>query len=240
MIERLGNRAAAGTQSRGARVVLLSLLLPFLAPYALALDPDRSIKQFFHTGWTAAEGAPNGIETIAQTSDDYLLLGTVRGRVRFDGVRFEDDQPPKGGKIPSDRITSMLATPHGGLWIGFRTGGASFLAGGRVVNYGEPEWGFSRDYLCHIFLESQGTLWASTQRGVFCLPPNGRRFQVKATLKSGRFSQTPGRDSREVRLSKLTKDRLSTDPSPFTTNHSDKKRAALSQCRNRVGSGRSE
>ena len=47
MIECLGNREAAGTQSRGARIVLLSLLLRFLAHYdALVLDPDRTIHQF--------------------------------------------------------------------------------------------------------------------------------------------------------------------------------------------------
>jgi hypothetical protein len=47
MIECLGNREAAGTQSRGTRIVLLLLSLPFLAYYnALALDPDRSIHQF--------------------------------------------------------------------------------------------------------------------------------------------------------------------------------------------------
>ena len=47
MIECFGNREAAGTQSRGARIVLLSLLLPFLAYYdALALDPDHTIGQF--------------------------------------------------------------------------------------------------------------------------------------------------------------------------------------------------
>ena len=33
MIECLGNREAAGTQSRGVRIVLLSLLLAFLAYY---------------------------------------------------------------------------------------------------------------------------------------------------------------------------------------------------------------
>jgi hypothetical protein len=75
MIECLGNHAAAGAQSRGARIVLLSLLLPFLAYYdALALDPDRTI-QLFHAGWTAAEGAPNGIERIAQTSERLSLVG---------------------------------------------------------------------------------------------------------------------------------------------------------------------
>jgi hypothetical protein len=47
MIECLGNREAAGTQSRGTQIVLPSLLLPFLAYYeALAVDLYPTIHQF--------------------------------------------------------------------------------------------------------------------------------------------------------------------------------------------------
>jgi hypothetical protein len=180
MIECLGNREAAGTQSRGARIVLLSLLLPFLAYYdALALDPDRTVHQFFHTGWTAAEGAPNGIEKIAQTSDGSLWLGTIRGLVRFDGVRFEDYQPPKGGKIPSGDVYSLLGTPGGGLWIGFLTGSAGD----------------------HTLVDRDGGMWMLSSEGVARIASPGRLTEKTLLPTSNliqHFTQRDGLTSDDV------------------------------------------
>jgi hypothetical protein len=38
---------------------------------ALALDPERGLRQYQHTRWTASEGAPDGIARIVQTPVTY-------------------------------------------------------------------------------------------------------------------------------------------------------------------------
>ena len=78
----------------GSKLTRLLRLLPALAalaasPQAHALSPDLRIQQLYHTAWTAAEGAPTGVEFLAQTSDGYLWLAAAAGLFRFDGVRFE-------------------------------------------------------------------------------------------------------------------------------------------------------
>ena len=55
---------------------ILFLLLFAASHIAFALDPDRTIAQFYHTAWTIEDGAPSRIEMLAQTTDGYLWLGT--------------------------------------------------------------------------------------------------------------------------------------------------------------------
>jgi len=66
----------------------LVLALPGL-PSAHALSPDRALSQLRHDRWTADDGAPAQIFSLAQTPDGLLWLGSRQGLYRFDGVRFE-------------------------------------------------------------------------------------------------------------------------------------------------------
>src|ERR1700684_1105053 len=104
---------------------MLFLLLLVTPPSTFGLDADRSIDQFFHTSWTLSEGAPSGITQVAQTTDGYLWLGTQTGLIRFDGVRFVHFEPTNRN-FPSEIISSLMATPDGGLWVGFVPDGAAF------------------------------------------------------------------------------------------------------------------
>ena len=50
-----------------------------LSATALALPPNVRLSQIYHTGWTAPDGAPTGIESMGQTCDGYLWLGNSAG-----------------------------------------------------------------------------------------------------------------------------------------------------------------
>jgi len=59
-----------------------------------ALDPSLDVSQYAHTAWKIRDGFPKGIiQSIAQTPDGYLWLGTEFGLLRFDGVRSIPWQP---------------------------------------------------------------------------------------------------------------------------------------------------
>ena len=68
----------------------LALLLPLVpAGQAFALPPDRAITQLRHEFWQTKDGLPqNSVDSMVQTADGYLWLGTQEGLARFDGVRF--------------------------------------------------------------------------------------------------------------------------------------------------------
>jgi signal transduction histidine kinase len=147
---------------RSLRAGMAALLLT--AP-AYALSPDLKISQFYHTAWSAKEGAPTGIQSLAQTSDGYLWMGTYAGLFRFDGVHFERIDAIGGQRLPSSNVHYLWSPPSGGLWVGYSFGGVSFINNGRITNYGEREGlpvGGVRDFA----QEKSGTIWAATSRGL--------------------------------------------------------------------------
>jgi signal transduction histidine kinase/ligand-binding sensor domain-containing protein len=111
-----------------------------------------------------ADGAPSDIVALAQTTDGTLWIGGRTGLTRFDGVRFVPY--PGAGEDPlgSTNITSLLAAPDGGLWIGFRPEGVSLLERGRVTRYG-PEDGLPSGAV-QLARDLDGSLWAATRTGL--------------------------------------------------------------------------
>lgn len=148
------------------RLFLIASLLWSLSPShpAFAIDRDRRISQLHHTAWTPNNGAPGEVRALAQTTDGYLWLGGPTGLYRFDGVRFEQYKPPSGPDLPRARIDAMLATPDGGLWIGYQSGDISFLKNGAVKTYGEQD-GVPPTRIGAFLRDRQGTLWAVAGRG---------------------------------------------------------------------------
>ena len=67
-----------------------------LAPGAQALEPSVSLAHYGYDAWDSDSGLPqNSVNTILQTRDGYLWLGTQEGLVRFDGVHFRDLRHPQ-------------------------------------------------------------------------------------------------------------------------------------------------
>jgi signal transduction histidine kinase/ligand-binding sensor domain-containing protein len=136
-----------------------------LAPSAFALSPDLRITQFYHTAWTAKDGAPTGVESLAQTSDGYLWIASAAGLFRFDGVLFERVDTVGGQHLPSTNVMSLFAPRSGGLWVGYRFGGASFIEDGKLTNYGARE-GLPGGTVTRLVQDHAGIIWANTGRGL--------------------------------------------------------------------------
>ena len=156
---------------RANTVIWLGLLLSCGAR-ALALDPSLAISQYAHTAWTARDGFAKGpIQSIAQTSDGYLWLGTEFGLLRFDGVRAVPWQPPAGEHLPGHVVKKLLVSRDGTLWIGTGTGLAGWKDG-KLTHY--PEMA---GWIVNALVEDhEGTVWA----GGFGNPEHGRLCAIKA------------------------------------------------------------
>src|ERR1700752_2994552 len=95
------------TACRGS--TLGGLLACFLAcPFAFPLNPGLDVSKYAHTAWKIRDGFSKGaIQSIAQTPDGYLWLGTELGLLRFDGVRNLLWRPPANQELPSNFIFSL-------------------------------------------------------------------------------------------------------------------------------------
>jgi ligand-binding sensor domain-containing protein len=111
------------------RPALLGFLVTLACPIAFA---SETITDFAHTAWGVREGAPRGIMAIAQTTDGYIWLGARDGLFRFDGVSFENYEPPLGPQLPNGSVTNLVALPNGDLWVGLYAGYTIHLSKGRA------------------------------------------------------------------------------------------------------------
>lgn len=161
---------------RGRQVILPGIVLACIVlaccPRAFALNPALDASQYAHTAWRIRDGFTKGsINSIAQTPDGYLWLGTQFGLLRFDGVRNVPWQPPPDERLPSDHIFSLLAARDGTLWVGTSKGLASWKDG-KLTRYAE----LAGQYIFKLLEDREGTVWASGRNvpvGKLCAIRNG-------------------------------------------------------------------
>jgi ligand-binding sensor domain-containing protein len=130
-----------------------------------AQEPVRTLSQLYHTAWTTRDGAPADIFALAQTADGFLWLGSSTGLFRFDGVRFELFEPPADQAMPSANVAALLALRDGGLWVGYRFGGASLIQRGVVRSYGAGD-GLPSGTVLALAEDSDGTIWVGATGGL--------------------------------------------------------------------------
>jgi signal transduction histidine kinase/ligand-binding sensor domain-containing protein len=151
-------------------------------PCAFALNPAFDVSQYAHTTWKIRDGFTRGIiNSIAQTPDGYLWLGTEFGLLRFDGVQRVAWTPPAGEQLPSTNIVKLLVTRDGRLWIGTAAGLVSWKDG-KLIRY--PA--LAGQDVVSLLEDGQGTIWAGTLGG-----PTGRLCAIQ-----GAKAQCYGEDGR--------------------------------------------
>jgi ligand-binding sensor domain-containing protein/signal transduction histidine kinase len=137
------------------------ILALFWAVLAHALDPEQSLSQYSLRGWKRQNGLPaSGVNSIAQSRDGYLWLGTPMGLARFDGVQFKLFDM---GQLRSSIVTSLSPSGQNGLWFSLDSGAFGFCDGTSVSGRGRSEWGGS-NLTVHCVLESRKSeLWIAAQ-----------------------------------------------------------------------------
>ena len=100
------------------RWILIGIVLAGLVIDARALDPNRLPSQYVREQWTTETRFPGGaVNSIAQTADGYLWIGTERGLIRFDGFSFRPVSFTSIATASNVSILQLLTDAGGKLWI---------------------------------------------------------------------------------------------------------------------------
>jgi PAS domain S-box-containing protein len=104
--------------SKPIRWILFGIVLLCLVHEARGLDPSRLPSQYVREEWITTSGFPGGaVNTIGQTADGYLWIGTDKGLIRFDGFNFKFvsfTSDATASKVP---ILQLLVDAAGKLWL---------------------------------------------------------------------------------------------------------------------------
>lgn len=172
----------------------MAFWLFLLLAASFAAGQNRPDYVFRH--WGLEDGLPlNSIQTILQTSDNYLWIGTECGLVRFDGHRFEIFDRERVPELACDYVMSLCEARTGGLWFGTRGGGLWKLQHSRFQKIDPPAPGRLR-IVWALHESADGRLWAGADDGLFCrqqgkwsevyLPPPCRPSRIRCLMEDDR------------------------------------------------------
>jgi signal transduction histidine kinase/ligand-binding sensor domain-containing protein len=152
---------AAPPSRVSARVLSLAVLF---CGSAHGLDPGRRLTQYAHRVWQTEQGLREaGVNSLEQTHDGYLWLGTYAGLIRFDGVKLTTI-PGSKGILENMWIRSMVEDSDGRLWLATNGAGLVRLQNGVMTQYTEKS-GLPSDALYCVISGPSG-LWACTAKGL--------------------------------------------------------------------------
>ncbi|HET6977067.1 MAG TPA: two-component regulator propeller domain-containing protein [Pyrinomonadaceae bacterium] len=150
------------------RLFPLQVLVAFLllaGTRSPALDSNRSLKEFGHQAWLTENGLPqNTVQSIVQTRDGYLWIGTQEGLARFDGLNFTVFDKENTPAFKSNDIRFLHEDQQGRLWIS-TSYGLVCRHDGQFQSFTENE-GLPDNSIGPIVEDPSGNVWVGTAGGL--------------------------------------------------------------------------
>src|SRR5580693_2319757 len=145
-----------------------ALLLIFVAgPVATSgrPHPHNAIQGYGHQTWQAPEGLPqDSVQTILQTRDGFLWVGTERGLARFDGLHFDVFNGMNAHGIKINYVETLYESRDATLWIGTRDGGLIGMKNGKFAVYPTASVSGGED-VTSIQQDRDGSMWIGFKSG---------------------------------------------------------------------------
>ena len=179
---RCGARIAR-TQCVDALQGLLTIAMLFGCGFsAHALEPSTPLANYGRQTWVMENGLPqNTVQTLVQTKDGFIWLGTEVGLVRFDGNGFQVFDKNSSPALPGSDVRCLLETKDGALWIGTSDGLARWKDG--VVTAFTTRDGLPGSGIRALVESANSYLWVWTDQGLARSSDEGRF--VDATARTG-------------------------------------------------------
>lgn len=167
-------RDYAGLANVGRQMLAFGAGLLLLPLSLRALDPTRDLAQYHCQSWTRQTGLPvYGINTVLQSGDGYLWLGTAVGLLRFDGTDFKLFDLASVAGIRSSTVASMAEANDGGLWVGLDNGSFGYFDGTSFSLRGKDAWGGRGLNVRTVTQMKDGTLWLAAKSEAARITPQG-------------------------------------------------------------------
>lgn len=161
---------------------LLAVALALCAAGAQALEPTTPLANLNRQSWLMENGLPqNTVQTLAQTRDGFVWLGTEVGLARFDGAGFvvfdKNSTPP----LPGADARCLLEARDGSLWVGTSDGLARWKEG-RLTTYTTAD-GLPGNGVRALSEDARGVLWIYTDAGL--ARREGEKITAQEEWKAG-------------------------------------------------------
>lgn len=164
------------------RTALLLILLILTTGTIFAGTVGHPQSNYATTIYRVQDGLPEDIvQSIAETPDGYLWIGTSGGLVRFDGTHFVVFNSDKDPAFHENSVHCLAVSKDGSLWIGTEGSGLIHYRNGVFRAYTAKD-GLTDTFVRAIAEDKAGTLWIGTNNGFF-------------QLEKGRISRLDGTDA---------------------------------------------
>ncbi|MBA4318763.1 MAG: hypothetical protein C0412_10220 [Flavobacterium sp.] len=143
--------------------VLSIFIYPNINAFSLdSLKSSKNISEYSHRSWDSKNGfLPYSINTILQTRDDYIWIGTDEGLVRFDGLGFSAYNTNNTKAFKTNNVSSIVEDKDGRLWIGCTDGGLlSYFEGSFTYYFIKDQ--LKDDRISSMCLDHENNLWIGT------------------------------------------------------------------------------
>jgi ligand-binding sensor domain-containing protein/two-component sensor histidine kinase len=149
------------------QIAQTGVLLLLAAASAISETAPPDAPAYSRRVWRSADGLPEDFaQSLAQTQDGYLWIGTSGGLARFDGVSFVVFNRENTPAFLDDSVYSLLVTRDGTLWAGTEGGGLVRYKDGRFRAFGSAK-GLTNGFVRVIYEDRNNQLWVGTDAGLF-------------------------------------------------------------------------
>ena len=147
---------------------------------------------YVQTVYSSSNGLPCGeANTIAQTNDGILWIGTYAGLYRYNGHEFRWMD-----KYDSVRnVNCLYVDAEGRMWIGTNDNGLSIAINEEIVNVLDQERGMPSNSVRSITQSADGYYYIGTTQGMLILALNGGLKRVN-TLREVNYADCVAADKR--------------------------------------------
>lgn len=160
-------------RTKTAKIISILLICCILfaagAPTVSAYE-DSPLQNWIVREFNQTNGLPTGeANTVIQTSDGYVWIGSYGGLIRYDGTTFRNYS--EEGSIESSSIRALFEDGKGRLWIGTNDMGVYLCENNEFTQLANDN---SNAYLSvRSFAECDGTVYAGTTSGLAKVSENG-------------------------------------------------------------------
>lgn len=182
-------------------LLYLCLCLAVMMIAARAAAEDRPVAPepgptWYYDPWRTNDGLPNNDVTgVVQGSDGALVVGTLSGLARFDGLRFRKLDLPLPVES-SDPIGGVCRGLNGSVWAIARKHALELKSGEETRSVPLPQIP-DGSHLTAMFVTADGVLWISFDTGMLLRVDDGKATLAKAdTGLAANFSTMAALDAK--------------------------------------------